>query len=110
MVASKEEIAKSKDWDTDEFEVKDWGTLRIRSFSAKERKSLLDLDDSIDGVIALIAMSLIDGTGELIFNPDDPKDREILEARSWPRLEEVAKRIMRFNGLSDEDNRELEKN
>ena len=43
-------------------------------------------------------MSVIDNEGQQLFN--DPGDVKLLRKRNWDRIQEVADRVMEFNGMS----------
>lgn len=108
MLSTKLEILDSHDWDTEEFEVEKWGTVRIRSLTAKERLDLvrqfgsgnLSNDEAFGFYTRLLAMSLIDGDDKPLFTTDE--DMQALQNKSWPRLQSVAEHIMEFNGMSGE--------
>jgi hypothetical protein len=115
-LATKAEILSAQDWDYDEFDVEKWGRVRIRALSAAERLAIVRQfgDDTISNEHAfvffarLIASSMVDENGELLFDPD--KDIEALQGRSWSKLQFMAERIMAFNGMTPEANKELSKN
>ena len=111
MISSKEQFEAMEDADHDQWEVRSWGTVRIRSLSAEERLQLAELGSS-DGLTAmelfdfyarLIALSLVDAENRLLFDADSEPDRAIIKRKNWSRLEEVGRRILRFNAMSAGD-------
>lgn len=104
-LASKEQIFAAQDWDCEEFEVEKWGTIRIRALTARERLDLvkqfgngsLTNDDAFEFFTRLIVQSVIDVDGKPLF--DSEQDMELLQNKSWPKLQAVADRIMEFNGM-----------
>jgi hypothetical protein len=110
-LATKQSILASQDWDSEEFEVPKWGTLRIRALSAMERLNLVrefnngqvTNEQAFGFFVRLIAMSVVDADGNQMFDMNG--DLEALQTRSWQRLQFVADRIMQFNGMgsSSED-------
>jgi len=115
-LATKQSIASSKDWEFTDIEVPKWGTVRIRSLSAKER---LDLVEQVQGrdltneeamgfYAGLIAMAMIDEAGDPVWTM--PDDMEVLQQRDWSKLEQVGKEIMSFNGMDADTNEEIAKN
>lgn len=119
-IATKHDILASQDWDTTTFDVEKWGTVKIRSLSAKERLDLVKLAGGKDGHLAnedamrfyatIIALSMIDDMGQPVFDATSEDDINALQNRAWARLEEVATRIMRFNGMHSDAQEELSKN
>ena len=119
-LASKHDILTAQDWDTTTFDVEKWGTVRIRSLSAKERLDLIRLAGGADGQLAndeamkfyvsIIAMSLIDEAGQQIFDAANDEDIAMLQTRCWARLEHVATKIMEFNGMATDEQKEMVKN
>lgn len=117
-LATRNEILNAIDWDFDEFDVPKWGTVRIKALSAAERLALvkqfgggsLGNDEAFAFFTRLIALSLVDANGKLLFDPENPEDVVALQTRNWGRLEHVANRIMAFNGMSGEAEKELGKN
>lgn len=115
-LATREQILSAQDWDYEEFEVPKWGRVRIRALSAGERLQLvtefgsgqLTNEQAFAFFTRLIAQSLVDETGRQLF--DTAEDIPSLQTRSWQRLQFVADRIMAFNGMTQEDGKELEKN
>jgi hypothetical protein len=107
-LASKEQILKSNDWDHEEFDVPKWGRIRIRALSAKERLELVQTfgdgqlknDSACEFFCRLIALSIVDENGVQVFSAD--ADVEALKTRNWNRLHFVAEKIMQFNGLNGE--------
>ena len=111
MSLSREALERIDDADYDQWEVPAWGTVRIRSLSANERLQLAELGSS-DGLTAmelfdfyarLIALSLVDAENRLLFDADSEPDRAIIKRKNWSRLEEVGRRILRFNAMSAGD-------
>ena len=115
-LATKQSIASSKDWEFTDIEVPKWGTVRIRSLSAKERLNLVkqvegrDLtnEEAMEFYAGLIALAMIDEDGSPVWTM--PDDLEVLQNRDWPKLEMVGKKIMSFNGMDSASNEEIAKN
>lgn len=113
-LATKQTVLAVQDWDSEEFEVPFWGTIRIRALSAMERIILvrefdagkLKNEQAFGFFAKLIAMSIVNEDGTQMF--DMSGDLELLQSRSWARLEEVADRIMQFNGMTKTE--DVEKN
>jgi hypothetical protein len=105
-LATKQGILTAQDWDSEEFEVPKWGTLRIRALSAMERLNLVrefnagqvSNEQAFGFFVRLIAMSVVDSEGRQMFDLNG--DLEALQTRSWQRLQFVADRIMQFNGMT----------
>jgi hypothetical protein len=114
-LANKRSILDAIDWDYEEFDVQDWGRLRIRALSAAERLKLSqeygegDLTPSraLRLYAWLIVASVVDEDGRQVF---DSSDYEAIENRNWNRIEAIAERIFAFNGMSANAVEELEKN
>jgi len=115
-LARKSDILAAMDWDFDEFEVDKWGTVRIRALSAGERLDIvrqfgegkLTNENAFAFFARLIALSMVDEEGNLLFDPD--KDIDAIQSRNWNRLQFVADRIMIFNGMTSDAPKELSKN
>jgi hypothetical protein len=115
-LATKQAILASQDWDSEEFEVQKWGTVRIRALSALERLNLVrefnagqvTNEKAFEFFVRLIAISVIDEAGRQVFDMNG--DLEALQTRSWKRLQEVADRIMVFNGMNKAAAEDDEKN
>lgn len=116
-VLTREEILKANDWQFDTFAVPQWGgDVRIRALSAGERLQLskdagggeLAGDEAFRFFIRVIALSVVDSEGTLVF--DAERDYDALLTRDWDTLTTVANRIMQFNGMGKEAESELEKN
>lgn len=111
MVLTRQQIIDAVDADYEQFEVPMWGMVRIRSLSAAER---LDLAESVSeksltpselfGFYAqLIAHSLVDDAGRELFDAENVEDLRLIQDKSWNRLEEVGKRILKFNAMGTGD-------
>lgn len=115
-LATKADILAAIDWDFDEFEVEKWGNVRIRALSAGERLEIvkqfgegkLTNENAFAFFAWLIAKSMVDEDGQLLFDPD--KDIDLIQSRNWNRLQFVADRIMAFNGMTPDAAKELSKN
>lgn len=115
-LANKESILAAIDWDYDEFDVAGWGTIRIRALSAKERLEFAadfaeteqEPRDGFRFLAQVIMASIVDENGGRVFEPGT--DPELLLAKNWNRLKEVADRILAFNGMADTTVEGIEKN
>lgn len=114
-LATKRSILDAIDWDYEEFDVPDWGRLRIRALSAAERLQLareygdgdLTPEKALRLYSWLIVLSVVDEAGHQMF---DDGDCEAIERRNWNRIQTISERIFAFNGMSSDVAKELEKN
>lgn len=115
-LASKQAILESFDSEYKDVEVPKWGTLRIRSLTAKERLDLVSFfgsgevanEQAVEFFCKLIAMSAVDEAGKQLFDLNG--DIERLKNKSWDRLRDVANQIMEFNAMGKTGQEQVEKN
>lgn len=113
--STRDQILKSKDWDTKDIQVDGWGTVGIRSLSAKERLGLatefsgdkLTNEKATEFYVRLVHMAVIDDNGDPVFSNGDAA---LLAERNWNRLETVANEIMSFNGMRETEEKAAVKN
>lgn len=114
-LANKESILSAIDWDYDEFDVPEWGTVRIRALSARERLDFAELaaqDQTTEAQFLFLAKvvmaSIVDEHGGQVFDVGfDPLE---LLGKNWNRIKSVADRILKFNGMNQEEIEGTEKN
>lgn len=115
---TKEAILQAQDLPFEDVEVPEWGgTVRIRTLTGTERdafessvarKQGKDVIMNYKNIRAkLVALTVVDGEGNRLFDDDDAKELGKKSANVLDRLFEVAQRL---SGLRDEDVEELAKN
>ena len=102
----RERVLAATDWDTSEIEAGAWGTLTIRSFSAREKLELADTlgdngelsnTDAAKFYCRLIVLSVIDADSNPAFTESDVDD---LLGKNWNTIEKVSNAVREFNGMA----------
>lgn len=113
-LATKEQIRNAKDWDTKDVPVPDWGDVRVRMLSTKERLSFaLRFGDEVKGEDAarlmfdVLKTACINEDGSPLF---DDADFEWIVEKNWNRISMLANEVLTFVGISKEVIKEAEKN
>ena len=118
MILSKRQILDALDLKTEDVEVPEWGgTVRVRALTGTQRdayqfsivhiESGKPITDMSNVSAKLIAASLIDEQGNLLFSDAEVQALGQKSAGALQRVFEVASRL---SGLSKEDIKELAKN
>lgn len=102
---NKEQILKADDLETHEVPVDEWGgSVMIQELTGEARERLEQLytdearEDEPNFRAALCALSIIDDSGELMFNQDDVK---ALGKKSYKALDRVFVKCKALNGMDD---------
>lgn len=102
MSLTRDQILGCDDIKTEEVSVPEWGgVVRVKCMSGHERnrlEALMRERKGEDARSAIVAMSAVDESGELLFTPADV---DALARKSWTALERVAEVAARVNTLTD---------
>lgn len=110
-LATKEAILAAPDLVYEEIDVPEW-KLRVRvrgmTGTARDAWEIAQIDGTRADIRAtLLAYSIVDADGKLLFTPEDITDLGAKSARALQRVFRVARTLSR---VSEEDVKELEKN
>ena len=114
MFLTKEQILKKQDLPVETVYIKEWdGEVRVRGLTGKERDDFerIVFSDQETGWInfraKLIALTVIDDKGELLFSSSDIQE---LGKKSGNALDKIFAVAQRLSGLRKEDVDEITKN
>ncbi len=112
MLLTKEQILAAQDLPTEDVSVPEWGgTVRVRGMTGSERDAweLLQLDDKKPADIraTLLAFTIVDEKGALVFQPEEISALGKKSAKALQRVFRVAQKLSR---ITEADVKELEKN
>ena len=109
---TKEQILAAQDLPTEDVAVPEWGgSVRVRGMTGSERDAweLLQLDDKKPADIraTLLAFTIVDEKGALVFQPEEISALGKKSAKALQRVFRVAQKLSR---ITEADVKELEKN
>lgn len=112
MLLTKEQILSAQDLPTEDVSVPEWGgSVRVRGMTGSERDAweLLQLDEKKPADIraTLVAFTLVDEKGALLFTPAEISALGKKSAKALQRVFRVAQKLSR---ITEADVKELEKN
>ena len=118
---SKEAILKARELATEDVDIKELGgKVRVREMTGAQRDAWEGSNikgrgknmtaNLVNARARLVAYSVIDNSGQLLFNPDDPAEINRIGQLSCRALDAIYDVAARLSGIRDEDLEELSGN